>query len=306
MLVETLEPPHLLGIMDRGSGKPLARTLNEEVMATSSNELFPSSPREIYEKAPLVQVVCQLRFPPILRIESQIPAEFQERIRTRFPLFERTTPALPSPLPIPAEITQILGPQVGLASYQFLTEDRSSTLGLSRESVSLTTNKYDRWEEFRDDFQEPLNALIELYRPSFFVRVGLRYVDAIDREALGLGKRRWSELLRPPLLGELGAPLFEEHLEAVDRVIRVRLPDASGSVQLRHGLATVRGEKKLDYIIDFDFFTTQRVEVGNAEPILTSFNRRAGNAFRWCITDILRAALRPITLGPATGSGDYT
>ena len=71
-------------------------------MPTSSNELFPSSPREIYEKAPLIQVVCQLRFPPVLRIESQIPADFQERIRARFPLFERNSPPLAAPLPIPA------------------------------------------------------------------------------------------------------------------------------------------------------------------------------------------------------------
>jgi uncharacterized protein (TIGR04255 family) len=265
-------------------------------MPTSSNELFPPSRREIYEKTPLIQVVCQLRFPPILRIESQIPAEFQERIRTRFPLFERSTPPLPTSIPIPSDIAQILGPQIGLVSYQFLTEDRSSTLALSRESISLTTSRYERWEGFRDDLRGPLTTLLDLYRPSFFVRIGLRYIDAIDREGLGLGKLRWSELLSRPLLGELALPLFEDHLEAANREIRVKLPDASGSVHLRHGLAAVRGENKLDYMIDFDFFTTERTEAGNAEPILTGFNRHAGNAFRWCITDALRGALRPIPL----------
>jgi uncharacterized protein (TIGR04255 family) len=198
---------------------------------------------------------------------------------------------------MPSDIAHILGSQIGLISYQFLTEDRSSAVALSRESISLTTSKYERWEAFQDDLRGPLTALLDLYRPSFFVRVGLRYIDVIDREGLGLGELRWSELLNPPLLGELGLPLFEDHLEAVNREIRLRLPDASGSVQLRHGLAAVRGANKLGYVIDFDFFTSERTEAGNAEPILTRFNRHAGNAFRWCITDVLRNALRPIPLG---------
>ncbi len=46
---------------------------------------FPSRQRIIYERNPLDRVICQVRFPPILRIDSEIPAVFQERIRKDFP-----------------------------------------------------------------------------------------------------------------------------------------------------------------------------------------------------------------------------
>jgi hypothetical protein len=66
----------------------------------AADDLFPDSARVIYGKAPLTGVVCQLRFPPILRIESAPPADFQDRIREQFPLLERR-PQSPTPPGIP-------------------------------------------------------------------------------------------------------------------------------------------------------------------------------------------------------------
>lgn len=49
---------------------------------------FPSKPDIPLKKAPLMEVVCQVRFPPILRINTEEPSEFQEEIRDRFPKIE--------------------------------------------------------------------------------------------------------------------------------------------------------------------------------------------------------------------------
>jgi len=48
---------------------------------------IPESPRVIYASNPLVDVICQVRFPRILRIDSELPVAFQEAIRDQFPLF---------------------------------------------------------------------------------------------------------------------------------------------------------------------------------------------------------------------------
>lgn len=48
---------------------------------------FPESKRVFYVKNPLAEVICQLRFPAILRIGAESPHEFQERIRDHLPLF---------------------------------------------------------------------------------------------------------------------------------------------------------------------------------------------------------------------------
>ena len=42
---------------------------------------FPVTKRIIYKKNPLVEVICQLRFPPILSIDTEIPARFQGAIK---------------------------------------------------------------------------------------------------------------------------------------------------------------------------------------------------------------------------------
>jgi uncharacterized protein (TIGR04255 family) len=266
-------------------------------MVSDGVDLFPPSPRVIYERAPLIQVAAQLRFPPILKIEGQAPADFQERIRDIFPLFEKppafVLPQLPQMPPLPPEIARIIGAQIGGTSYQFLTENRQTTVSLTTDTISLSTSSYVHWEQFREQFRGPMTALSEIYRPAFFSRVGLRYIDAIDRDSLGIRDRRWSELFRPELLGELALRPFEDHLETVGRSIRVKIPDGTGSVLLRHGLGTVQGTQALSYVIDFDLFKDTRTEVNDAGNLLDHFNQLGGRAFRWCITDTLRDALRP-------------
>ena len=49
---------------------------------------FPEKQRVIYKKNPLNKVICQFRFPPILRIDSEIPSSFQDSIRSDFPLYQ--------------------------------------------------------------------------------------------------------------------------------------------------------------------------------------------------------------------------
>ena len=51
--------------------------------------MFSTKPRCRYESNQLAEVICQLRFPEILTIEASAPAEFQEAIRSDFPLFLR-------------------------------------------------------------------------------------------------------------------------------------------------------------------------------------------------------------------------
>ena len=43
--------------------------------------MFSYEDRCIYRRSPLIEVICQLRFPAILRIDAQAPAQFQEAIR---------------------------------------------------------------------------------------------------------------------------------------------------------------------------------------------------------------------------------
>jgi uncharacterized protein (TIGR04255 family) len=254
---------------------------------------FPSSQRVIYGKNPLSQVICQLRFPPILRIETELPSAFQESIRKEYPLFRE---AQPLNLPFLPDIGKILPAGVNIKSarqYEFLSADQIWKLSLSKDSIALGCSDYKRWEEFRGRFMEPFEALCKVYGPSFFSRTGLRYVNLIQRSRLGLKDVGWKELIQPYIAPEMDTPISNE-LDDTEHVLLVRL-NGTSRVRIYHGIAKIAdaNQNEEGYLIDNDFFTEQRVEVKDAIPKLDSFNRSSGDLFRWCIADRLHGAMEP-------------
>jgi len=259
-----------------------------------SDSFFPASPRVIYEKTPLREVICQLRFPPILRVEAQTPADFQDRIRERFPLLERNQPMTAGILAqLPNELRNALPAQISSTSYIFRADDGFSHLTLNPDSLALTVTNYTRWEDFREQLFPALDALIEIYKPAHFSRVGLRYLNVILRDSLGLGGLPWGDILIPEIVGELRLPQWEAGVEDARHVIRSKIANSSDAVLFQHGLAQVEGETETGYALDFDFYTDIRTDVGDAHATVDRLNGYTGPAFRWCIKPVVHAAMGP-------------
>lgn len=254
---------------------------------------FPDSKRVIYQKNPLGTVICQLRFPPVLRIDADVPADFQDRIRHEYPLFEDRQP---QDIVVPPQIAKALSMQVKLRGvkqgYQFSSNDNVWQVVLVRDFLALTTTKYQRWEDFKRHLEGPLGALIDIYKPEFYSRIGLRYQDIIKRSDLGLKEREWSELLQPHITGELSSKIAPS-IKEMRRELLVALEGGTGYVRIHHGMIEATDSSEICYSIDADFYTDQRTEVGNAIETLDRYNREAGRLFRWCITDLLHNALGP-------------
>jgi uncharacterized protein (TIGR04255 family) len=188
--------------------------------------------------------------------------------------------------------------------YSFRTEDGTSTLNLGSDAIAMNTTAYTRWENFMSCFQPALQALIDIYQPSFFQRVGLRYINTIQRSKIGIEHRNWSELFRTEILGELALPQFENNATEAKRSIRMSLPNESGcALFLQHGFAKKSDSPEILYQLDFDFYTTEKTEVAHAKPILDKLNAMVGRAFRWCITELLHESLDPAPIELATSNG---
>lgn len=256
--------------------------------------LFPEVERVVYGSAPLVEVICQVRFPADLRIETSPPADFQQRIRAQFPLLTQHHQAMLSGIPAKlAEALQaVLPPPGSTTTWQFSTEDGVDTLQLTKDNLTLLSRNYQRWERFHGLFVAPLSALQDLYRPPFFTRVGLRYRDIIQRSKLGLGETNWSSLLKPHILAEIAQDGFETRTEEALRNVLLKLPDQGAKVRLQHGFAEVEGSPEQVYLIDCDFFV-ERTEAANVDSALQYFHGNAARFFRWCITDSLHQAMAP-------------
>lgn len=259
---------------------------------------FPESPRVLYEKNPLSSVISQLRFPPILRIDSELPAKFQESIRREYPNFSQKQ--LPdTKLSLPAELSRILGEELSLGihggkqAYDFSSGDGVWQISLTRDFIALTTKNYIQWQDFRNRFTDILDVFEAEYAPAHYLRAGLRYQDLVKRTKLNLKDVPWSELLQPHIAGELNVAGIENAINAVKREVLISLSNGQGQVRIKHGLVKSSDDGETCYLIDSDFFSDEKTEVANAPERLDHFNREAGRLFRWCITDRLHTAMGP-------------
>ena len=106
--------------------------------------LFPPTPRQTYEKVPLEEVICQVRFPAILRVSATIPADFQDQMRGDFPLYEAHDPAVrPEFANVPSEVVELIAsfPISGKRQpqeHRFHNEDKSRSISFSQEFLALS------------------------------------------------------------------------------------------------------------------------------------------------------------------------
>ena len=196
--------------------------------------MFSNDERVIYAKRQLVEVICQLRFPEILKIDVSEPADFQERIRRDYPQYEKKIEQLP-----PQMVNGKPVPQGTVNNYQFVSAEGQWRVSLTKGFIALSTYGYTRWEDFAQRLDRVLAAFIETYHPSWFTRVGLRYVNAFRREALGLDGMLWKELITPGFLGLMGEEDAQETAFLKHAALR-HLPGAGwgeGQRQIRPGPA---------------------------------------------------------------------
>lgn len=253
--------------------------------------LFPDAPRTLYTRNPLEQVICQVRFPTILKIEAHPPADFQEAIRDILPIVARTTNQMA--VQIPQELLRAIGVPASGSGYSFSNEDGTVTANLTADSLTISTERYVRWEEFWGVCERCFNALVQTYQPNFYTRLGLRYRNVINRSELGLGNAPWSTLLNVQVLGELAIPDWEAMATECRRIIRCKSNESGDAVHFQHGILSSEDDNEQNYLIDFDFYRDGRVEVDETANVFARFNRRSGRSFRWAIADDLHTALEP-------------
>jgi len=260
--------------------------------------MFSMEERCIYRNNQLVEVICQLRFPTILSIEANPPAEFQERIRDVFPVY-----AVKRELP-PAKVTMAPGQQPKVeqqkpvSNHQFSTADGRFRISLTQGFISLTCSSYTRWEDFAKMMDKPLAAFIQIYKPAYFERIGLRYLNAISRRDLELQDTPWRELLKPAYLGLLAEEDVQERafLRATQDVDAVIPGGCKMKLHVGPGLVKRRGDasdKEPKLIFDLDVSMDGQLPVNLSAASMQTVHTQAGSIFRDAVTDTLHDAMEP-------------
>lgn len=260
--------------------------------------------RYLYTRPPLVEVICQLRFPTILSIGAKEPAEFQEAVRAEYPRY-----AARAEYPAP-KVTGVgtanpaVQQQPPVTNYNFLSQDGKWKINLTNGFIALSTVGYTQWEDFAQRLDKVLAQFIRTYQPAYFERIGLRYVNAVSRRAMGLEDMLWDDLIQSPYVGVLGEPDVDEKTVTkcsldvempLEDGCRLKLHAGPGMLK-RGGQNAQNVENEPRFILDGDFSAAGNLSGEQVPAKLEAMHRWAVRLFQGAITRELHDAMGPLPL----------
>jgi uncharacterized protein (TIGR04255 family) len=228
------------------------------------SQRFPHYADVPLTRAPLGEVICQVRYAPVFRIASHPPGEFQEAILDRFP---------------EAEVGDDSDPYF----YRFATNNAESAFTLGPESFSLATNRYTVWEDFGQDLALVQSAMQKAYRIPRYRRIGLRYLNVFTPANTGGGSlAQISEVLRP----ELVLPLRTKPLsDASELATHLLLDEPEGKLVIRVGAKADPDEGGPILFLDLDFYVEGRLSTEGLVERCKRYHDVIYGAFRWSLNE---------------------
>jgi uncharacterized protein (TIGR04255 family) len=235
-------------------------------------------------RAPLVRVIGQISFAPILGIpDPVVVAPFQERLRTTYPLLNKDIVQRIDIRPDnPASVQQE-------TIWRFHDLERRWRMSLAPTFVALETPRYTSRRDFLTRLGDIIDALEQTLNPRFTQRIGLRYISRVEGEALP----KLSEFVKPEFVGAVDTPFGHAAQYLVTESL---IPTDEGMLSARWGKlpanATVdphaiEPASTDSWVHDLDLFREEPGAFSKDElgPLLEAFAKRLYAVFRYMVTD---------------------
>ena len=260
------------------------------------DEMIPltaACPTEVpLPNAPLKRVIAQVRFPPILSIlKDDTVARFQELLRSEYPHLRKDSINN-------VEIAQDLSPNVSPSIVWRLTDESQSSkwrISLGTDFVALETSEYRDRNDFLNRLLTVLASVESCFSPAEAQRLGLRYIDRLEGEAV----LKVGTLIRSGVLGILqpSTEVTDTLRKATTHLVsQAQFETAEGAIQGRWGnlppnatydpdlLQPIAGAS---WVLDLDMFSKQALpfEADDLVNMTRSFAKRIYSVFRLMITD---------------------
>lgn len=260
--------------------------------------LLPRHPFRTFQRNSLALVVAQLRFQPILKIAQNI-AGFQDRVRPRFPGYESV------------ELQEIEINTLGSinvmrneAAHKFTAAGTPAGLSMGTSSFSVEYAKHKDRNDLLSDVKVVLAALNDIYAPVIPTRLGLRYVNIIQRRRISDDLKRdiaWKDLLAAQFTSVPGGVTTLD--DDTHFMAEVSSPCERGKMTLRYGvpisLPTGATRNSPNFRVDTDRFIEGEFRIEDVPALLESFSAD--------IFDLFMSAAGPALLewmSASKGKGD--
>jgi uncharacterized protein (TIGR04255 family) len=195
--------------------------------------LLKKAPAQTFRRNSLATVIMQLRFHPILKVTERI-ADFQERVRPRFPGFDEVETQT-------IEITPNgLGEVRKETAHRFHAVAEPAKVALSTSAVSIEYGAHRSREVLLGDAETVLSALEAVYAPYAPIvpkRLGIRYVNLISQDRIASDLERsvsWRDLLTQNFSQVPGR--VAELDDVTTFLVEVTSPCDRGRMTVRYGI----------------------------------------------------------------------
>ena len=236
--------------------------------------------------APLAKVVAQVRYPRPLDYESDKSLESLGRILAhRYPVGRRVQAT--AVLITPSGVTEQPSPEINW-TYQDIAGEWQITA--SSQFISLESTKYTSRGEFCDRFHEAVEALIQVMQPPVYDRLGVRYVNRLEGEAM---QEDLPDLVKP--VAQAGLVVPHEGVRVQHSLCDTVFVDGNSYIQARWGWLPAGTSIDLTaappsvpyWLLDIDSYTGSGgpFKADALDDLTRSLAAGAYRLFRWIITD---------------------
>ncbi|AFY91112.1 TIGR04255 family protein [Chroococcidiopsis thermalis] len=253
----------------------------------SYNPLTAQPPEEVpLEEAPLIRVIAQVRFPPILSVEQKaFVASFQEAIREQYPILQ---PEQTQGLVLSSQGLMPTTPQI---TWRFIDTEGNWRVSLAPDFMALETTAYTSRSDFLLRLQNLLSAFGEHIKPKTIERFGIRYINRLTNLAV----EDVSKLLRPEITGIVTAEFGENIRQTINESL-FDIPGGEDRMIARWGLMpagatfdpdAIEPITQSSWILDLDMSLSKKRDfsVGLLIGEAQRFTERIYTFFRWAVTD---------------------
>jgi uncharacterized protein (TIGR04255 family) len=234
------------------------------------------------EEAPLQLALVQVRTPPMFAVDRPDAVErLASGLPERWALVDEGRAQRVQVHLTPAGVAQ--ADEAPERVWRFETLDQRYVATLTPTSVGVETRRYELFDEFHARVQELLDALAgdEAFAPRIVNRLGVRYVNELHDERLGVDATR-AEIVNPELLG----PAASLGTGLVASLQELRFQQEDGVLAIRHGL---NGPSQ--YLLDADHYDEGRraFDAAELEKTVRRWHDTVEGVFAWAFEPWLRS-----------------
>lgn len=232
-------------------------------------------------RAPLVRVLCQVRWPKLTKFDAaRVADSLAQAIGDDYPFSDQQ------------QEMQITIDQAGVHQQpggvirRFLSHDRAWTVTLSEMFLALDTTEYQGHDDFIARLGVVMDALLVAAPIPSLARVGYRYTNRLDNEA---DLERLKTLFKPSILGWLEQGDSSTVIQTVSETL---LKQGEHYLMVRSALLgpgavldpTLPPVQTRSWLVDIDSFVESAQEPDMARGLARDLSARASGHFRTLIT----------------------